>query len=159
SSYPMWKEEPFTNGELRSGRVGADLFEFADVRCLLGFRGHERPEFVDLIALDVKHAGAFRRIEPFVQTGAEVIATEVALFEIELGEGMRAVDDRLNAAGPRQIADCLNGSDLAGDVDHVRDQDEPGAIGDSFFKRGGDLAEILWRNRNLNQLELEIFPF
>ena len=153
------KEKRFTNGELRRGRVGADLFEFADVRCLLGFRGHERPEFIDFIALDVKHAGAFRRIEPFVQTGAEVIATEVALFEIELGEGMRAVDDGLNAVRARHVADCFHRSDLAGDVDHVRDENESGAVGDSFFKRGGDLAEILWRNRNLNELELEIFPF
>jgi len=89
----------------------------------------------------------------------EVIATEVALFEIELGKGMRAVDDGFNAAGARQVADCFNWSDLAGDVDHVRDQDEASTVGDSFFKRGGDLVEVLRRNRNLNKLELEVFPF
>src|SRR2546423_2956416 len=99
--------------------MGADLFEFADVRYLLRFRGHERPEFFDLIVPYVEHAGAFRRVEPFVQTGAEVIATDVALLKIKLGEGMGAVDDGLNAAGARNVADCLNGSDLPGDVDHV----------------------------------------
>src|SRR5207237_8869949 len=99
--------------------MGADLLKFADVRYLFGFRSHERPEFVDLIALHVKHAGAFRRVEPFVKTGAEVIATDVALLKIKLGEGMGAVDDGLNPAGARQVADCLNGRDLRGDVGTV----------------------------------------
>src|SRR5436189_6430480 len=62
-------------------KQSSDLFEFADIGRLFGFRGHERPEFFDLITLDVKHAGAFWRVEPFVHTGAEVIAIEVALFE------------------------------------------------------------------------------
>src|SRR5205807_9354967 len=99
--------------------MGADLFEFADVRYLFGFRSHERPEFVDLVAPYVEHAGAFRRVEPFVQTGAEVIATDVALLKIKLGEGMGAVDDGFNAASARDVADCFHRSDLAGDVDHV----------------------------------------
>src|ERR1043166_3276422 len=136
--------------------MGADLFEFADVRYLLRFCSHERPEFFDLVTLNVKHAGAFRRIEPFVQAGAEIIATEIAPFEIELGKGMRAINDGLNAAGARQITDRFHRSDLAGDIDHVRDEDEAGAVGDSFFKRGGNLVEVLRRNRNLNELELEV---
>ncbi len=139
--------------------MGADLFEFADVGCLLGFRGHERPEFFDLIALNVKHAGAFRRVQPFVQAGAKVIATEVVLFEIELGEGMGAVDDSLNTAGTRHVANCFHRSDLAGDVDLVGDQDKPSAVGDSFFKCRGDLVEVLRRNRNLDELKFEAFSF
>ena len=62
-------------------------------------------------------------------------------------------------SGARQVADCFNWSDLAGDVDHVRDQDEASTVGDSFFKRRGDFIEVLRRNRNLNELELEVFPF
>ena len=68
---------------------------------------------------------------------------------------MGAVDHRLNAAGARDVADCFNGSD----VDLVGDEDDASTVGDSFFKRGGDLVEVLRRNRNLNELELEIFPF
>ena len=70
---------------------------------------------------------------------------------------MGAVDDRLDAAPARQVADRFHRSDLAGDIDHVRDQDEAGALCDSFFKRGGDLIKVLCRNRNLNQFELEVF--
>ena len=72
---------------------------------------------------------------------------------------MRAIDDGLNTACPRHVAHCFHRGDLAGDVDHVGDEDEPGAVGDSFFKRGGDLVEVLRRNRNLNELKLEVFPF
>src|SRR5919197_2341928 len=72
---------------------------------------------------------------------------------------MRAVDDGLNAAGTRKIADCFHRSDLAGDIDYVRDEDEASAAGDSFFERSDDLVEVLRRNRNLNELELEVFAF
>ena len=41
----------------------------------------------------------------------------------------------------------------------MRHQNQAGAIGDSFFKGGGDLVEVLRRNRNLNQLELQAFAF
>src|SRR5439155_17917340 len=54
----------------------------------------------------------------------EVIATEIALFEVELGEGMGAVDDGPDAADARDVADSFHRRDLAGDVDLVRDEDE-----------------------------------
>src|SRR4029077_2745245 len=78
---------------------------------------------------------------------------------IELGERMCAIDNGSNAAGAGQAADGFNWSDLAGNGDHVRHQDEASTVGDSFFKRGGDLVEVLRWNRNLNELELEVFPF
>ena len=94
-----------------------------------------------------------------MQTGAEIIAAEIRAFEIELGKGMGAVDDGFNAAGAGQIADCFHRCDLAGDVDLVRDEDQFCAIGNSFFKRGRDLVQIFRRDRDLNQLELEVFAF
>src|SRR5947208_7935641 len=115
---------------------------------------HKRPELLDFVALHVKHARAFRGIKPFVEARAEIIATEIALFEIELSEGMRAIDDGFNTAGARQLAHGFHRSDLASNIDHVRNKNEPGAVGDSFFKRRDDLAEIFRRNRNLNELEL-----
>ena len=48
---------------------------------------------------------------------------------------MRAVDDGLDAAGARHVADCFHRRDLAGDVDLMGNKDEPGAVSDSFFKR------------------------
>jgi hypothetical protein len=72
---------------------------------------------------------------------------------------MGAVDDGLDAAGAREVADCLHRRDLASDVDLVRDEDQAGAIGDAFFKRGSDLVEVLRWNRDLNQLQLEVFAF
>ena len=153
------KEERFADGELGRGGVGPNLFELADVGCLLRFRGHERPEFFDPVALDVKHAGPFWRVQPFVQTGAEVIAPQIALFERELGKRMSAVDDGLNAAGARHVADCFHRRDLAGDIDLMGNKDEPGAVSDSFFKRSADFVEILRRDRNFNEIELEVFAF
>src|SRR5437762_6874012 len=93
-----------------------------------------------------------------METGAEVIATEVLLFEIELGEGMGPVHDRLDAFGASHLADRLHRSDLPGDVDLMRHEDEPGAIGNSFLKGSRDLIEVLARYRNLNELQLKAFP-
>src|SRR5262249_31854963 len=86
-------------------------------------------------------------------------APEIALFERELGKGMSAVDDGLDTAGARHFADRFHRRDLAGDIDHVRDEDESGAVSDSFFKRSADFVEVLWRDRNLNEIELEVFAF
>src|SRR5436309_15639398 len=92
-----------------------------------------------------------------MQAGAEVIATQVLLCEIKLREGMRAVHNRLDSFGSSHLADSLHGSDLSGDVDLVRNQNQAGSIGNSLFKRCGDLIEVLWRNGNLNELKLEAF--
>src|ERR1041385_3859269 len=40
----------------------------------------------------------------------------------------------------------------------MRDQDQPGAVVDSLFKCYRDLVELLRRNWNLDQLQLEAFP-
>src|SRR5438094_10644986 len=92
-----------------------------------------------------------------MEAGAEVIATEILLFEIKLSERMRAVRNRLDPFGASHLADSLHGSDLSRDVDLVRDENQAGAAGNSFFKRCADLIEVLWRNGNLNQLKLEAF--
>src|ERR1044071_3151250 len=92
-----------------------------------------------------------------MQASSEVIATQVLLFEIELGEGMRAVHNRLNPFGASQIANSLHRSDLSGYVDLMRDQNQAGSTGNSFFKGCGNLIEVLGRNGNLNQLKLQPF--
>src|SRR5438874_1497852 len=92
-----------------------------------------------------------------MQTGAEVIATKVLLFEIELRERMRAVHDGLNAFGAGQVADSLHRSDLSGDVDLMCHQNQTRAVGYSFGKGGGNLIEVLRWNRNLNELKLQAF--
>src|SRR5207248_8808058 len=92
-----------------------------------------------------------------MEAGAEVIATEILLFEIKLSERMRAVHNRLDSFGASHLADSLHGGDLSRDVDLVRDENQAGAAGNSFFKRCADLIEVLWRNGNLNQLKLEAF--
>ena len=88
------------------------------------FGSHQRPELFNLVALDVEQSGALGRVKPFVQAGAEVIATQIFLLEIKLGEGVRAVDDRFDPFGARHLADCFHGRDLSGDVDLMRDQNQ-----------------------------------
>src|SRR5438477_6188828 len=92
-----------------------------------------------------------------MQAGAEVITTEVLLFEIKLREGMRAIDNGLNSFSASHVADSLHGSYLSRDIDLMRDQDQARATSNSFFKGGGDLIEVLGRNGNLNQLKLQAF--
>src|SRR5438045_6927899 len=96
-------------------------------------------------------------MQPLMQAGAEVIATEILLSKIKLREGMRAVHNSLDSFGTSHLAHRFHGSDLTGDVDLVRDQDQARFIGNSFFKCRSDLIEILWRNRNLNTLKFQRF--
>ena len=45
----------------------ANLFELADVGFLFIFSREQRPNLRNLVALDVKQAGAFGRVEPLMQ--------------------------------------------------------------------------------------------
>src|SRR5437588_1254871 len=92
-----------------------------------------------------------------MQAGAEVIATEVLLFEIELCEGMGAVHNCLNSFGASHVADSLHRSDLSGNVDLMRNKNQARSTCNSFFKCRGDLIEVLGRNGDLNQLKLQAF--
>src|SRR5262245_7779163 len=99
------EEQRLADREARCRRVRSDLFKLANVTSLLSLRRHQRPELLDLVALDVKQSGSFRRIKPLVQTRAEVIATEILLLEIKLRVRMRAIDDRLDSLCARHVAD------------------------------------------------------
>ena len=92
-----------------------------------------------------------------MEARAEIIAPQVLLFEIELREGMGAVHDRLDPFRARHFADRFHGCDLARDVNLVRDQNQPRPVGDSFLKSRRELVEVLRRDRDLDQLELQVF--
>ena len=71
-------------------------------------------------AAHVEEAGADRRQQPLVQAGAVVVALEVAQLEREVREGVRAVDDGLDAA--RRAPACAMSAhreDLPGQVRDV----------------------------------------
>src|SRR5258708_9608195 len=68
---------------------------------------------------------------------------------------MRAVDNRLDATRARHLADSFHGRDLARDVYLMRDLNQTRARGDGVFERGGALVDDLWRNRNLDQVQLD----
>src|SRR5713226_8264612 len=135
----------------------ADFFELADVALLLVFGGEQRPDLGDLFTPDVQHAGALRRVQPFVQAGAKIIAVQVRLLEIELSKGMRAVNNRLDAPGARHFADGLDRSDLSGDVYLMGDLNQPRARRNGAFEGAGDLVDVLRWNRNLDQVEFYAF--
>src|SRR5260370_13027159 len=94
----------------------ADLFELANVSLLLFFGSKQRPDLGDLFPSDVKQPRSFRRVQPFVKRRSEVVTIQIPLLEIELGERVRAVDDRFNATRSRHFADGFDRSDLTGDV-------------------------------------------
>src|SRR4030095_372977 len=116
---------------------------------------HQRPDLFNLVALDVKQASALRRVKPFVQTGAEIVAGEILLLEVKLRKRMRAVNDSFDTSRTRHFANRFHRSDLASDVDLMRHQNKSCAVGYSLLKRRQNLVQVLWRNRNFYQLKHE----
>src|ERR1043165_3864181 len=147
------KKNRFADGQSRRGRVRADLFELANVGFLFVFGREQRPDLRDLVALDVEQARAFGRVKPLVQRSCEVVAIEIGLLEIELGKRMRAVDDRLDTVTSRHLADSFDRSNLSGEIDLMRDLNQPSARRDGALKSVGDFVDVLWRNRNLDEVE------
>ncbi len=70
---------------------------------------------------------------------------------------MRAVDDRLDSFGARHFADLLHGRDLTSDIHLMRHENQLRSARDSAFECISDLAQVLWRNRNLHHLQHKTF--
>src|SRR5688572_11087991 len=88
-----------------------------------------------------------------MQAGAEVVAAEIFLFEVKLGERMGAIDDGFDSFRARHFADSFHGRDLARDVYLVRHQDQFRSVCDSTLEGSRDLVEVLWWDRNLHHLQ------
>src|ERR1043165_9182485 len=97
----------FTDRQPHCGRMRSDLLVFANVIFIRVFRRHQGPDLRDLFLANVEHSCALRCVDPFVQRSSEVIAAEISLFEIELSERMRAVDDRFYPTLSSHFADRL----------------------------------------------------
>src|SRR5437764_12088403 len=85
------------------------------------------------------------------------MAIEMRVLEIKLRERMRAIDDRLNPMPSRHLTDRFDRSDLPGEIDLMRNLDQPSTRCDRTLERRGDLLDVLWRNGNLDQVELDAF--
>src|SRR5712671_6557659 len=70
---------------------------------------------------------------------------------------MSAIDDRFYAVPPRHLTDCFDRSDLSRQVDLMRDLKQTRTRRDGALKCGSDIVDVLWRNRNLDQVELNTF--
>src|SRR5215207_10383699 len=149
------EEERLADGQALRGRARARLLELADVGVLRPLRGEERPDPGDLVTPDVEHPRPLRRVQPLVQRGAEVVAIQIVALELELREGVRAVDNRLGAAPPRQLADVADGRDLPRQVNRVRDEDEPRARSEAGLVGGRDLRRVFRRDGNTDELETD----
>src|ERR1051326_1371389 len=126
----------------------ADLFEFANIAFLLVFGSKQGPDLGDLVTLNIKKSGPFRRVEPLVQRRAEVVAVQVFLFEIKLRERVRAVDDRFDAVTAGHLTYGFHRRDLAGDIYLMSNLNQARARRNGPFKRGGDLLDVLGGNWN-----------
>ena len=141
---PIVKAERFGYRVVVGCRMGPDLLELPDVVRLRRGRGLQRPQAGDVFPPHVKKPRADRREQPLVQARAVVVAAQIADLERELRERMRAVDNCLDPAPPRLVADLLHRKDLpreVGDVAEVQD-----------LRRGSDGAdqparEIVHRRR------------
>ncbi|MEO7653468.1 MAG: hypothetical protein ABIZ80_23660 [Bryobacteraceae bacterium] len=93
---------------MKIGRVGdggadrerddAGRFKLPDIVLQLERRSVERPHRGDQVTAHEQEACAGRGHHPLVEACAEVVALKIGVFEWELGEAVRAVDDGLNAA-------------------------------------------------------------
>src|SRR6267142_3981633 len=92
-----------------------------------------------------------------MQARAEVVTPQIFLFEVKLSEGMSSVNDRFDSFCAGHLADSLHRRNLPGDIYLVGHKNKPRATRDASFKRGGYLVQVLWRNRNLDQLECQTF--
>src|SRR2546425_12754674 len=97
-------------GNRRAGarRMRADLLELPDISDLLLGDGLQRPQLGNVLAADVQESCPVRREQPLVQARAVEIGLEVAQLEREMRDRVRAVDDRQEAALPRQATELLH---------------------------------------------------
>src|SRR5262249_26865044 len=65
---------------------------------------------------NIKKASAVRGQQPLVQARAVVVAIQIVVFIGEMREGVRAVDNRLEAASARQLADAFDRINLPAQV-------------------------------------------
>src|SRR5690348_2774846 len=70
---------------------------------------------------------------------------------------MRAINNCFNSPCSRHVTHSFNWRYLASNIDLMSDQYDSSAVGDSAFKCGGDLIQVLWRDGNLNQLKDDPF--
>src|SRR5262245_21435077 len=126
--------------------MSADLLELADVGAVLLFRRHQRPEAGDFRFANIKKASAVRRQQPLVQTRAVVVAIQIVVFIGEMREGVRAVDNRLEAASARQLADAFDRINLPAQVGDVTEMYDACARSDIALENLDDLILTLRRN-------------
>src|SRR5437016_13889824 len=70
---------------------------------------------------------------------------------------MSAVDDRFYTVPPGHLTDGFHRRDLTGDIDLMSDLNQTSAGRDCVFECRGDFLNVLWRNRNLDEVELDAF--
>ncbi len=70
---------------------------------------------------------------------------------------MSAVDDRFNAVLPGHLTDSFHRRDLAGDINLVSDLNQTSARCNRMFECRSDFLDVLGRNRNSYQVELNAF--
>ena len=83
--------------------------------------------------LGVEHADAGRAVK--LVTGEDVeVAVDVLHVDRQMNRGLAAVDQHRNAAGVRELHHVLDRHDGAERVRHLRDRDQPGAIGQQLLE-------------------------
>src|SRR5262249_23135808 len=144
--------------EIVRSRMRPNLLELADVAVLLLLGRKERPQSGDLVAANVEHSRAVRGTQPLVQARGVVVASKVAELEIQMGEGMRPIDDDRNAILAGHRDHITDWADLPRDVDYVAHEDHPRLGRDVLLEEADNLAEVLAGEGNLELLERNAVP-
>ena len=134
------KVDGIENAEVGVHRMRAGVIELGNAVQRYAFIGIQRPEGRNAILAHVQNAGAEWCAQPFVQTGAVVIAPEIGNAEIQLGKGVGAVYHDRYATRVCHVADGAHGQHMASDVDHVAHHQQLGAGRDGVGIHLDDLA-------------------
>ncbi len=138
--------------------MSTDLLVLPDILVLGGRRSHQGPERPLLRLPDIEEAGADRRQQPLVETGAVVVAVEVIPLEREVGKGMGAVHEHFDAERPGKGDQLLHRHDVAAQVRDVGNLDDPGAGSHRSLEPVHDLLLVLRRNGERNLVEHDAIP-
>src|SRR5262249_53797998 len=104
------------------------------------------PQAGDFRFTNIKEASAVRRQQPLVQARAVVVAIQIVVFIGEMREGVRAVDNRLDAARARQLADAVGRINLPAPVGDVTEMYDASARRDVALENLDDLILTLRRD-------------
>ena len=109
-------------------RVRSNVIQPAHVIRLKITLGKKGPDLINLVLLDIQHAGPKWCAEPLVQACSIVVTAQVRHLERHMGIGVCTIYHHLDSALMSHINDLSHRQHMTGDIDHVREHKQTGFV-------------------------------